>query len=151
MTIINLTQHQATEDQVAVGVVNVIGANLTELKTLLTFPAVYTTEMLKTAAEAIAKLAWIEWNASCQAAADADTRPLSSTDDAYMDYWYHSPKEVMIGGMPSFMRHLEDALIAKGFRVGYACTARVSVDKPDGKGGVEKTAVFKHVGMYWAN
>ena len=89
MTIINLTQHQATEDQVAVGVVNVIGANLTDLKTLLTFPAVYTTEMLKTAAEAIAKLAWIEWNNNCQKLADADTRPLSSTDDAYMDYWYH--------------------------------------------------------------
>lgn len=151
MTIINLTQHVATEDQVAAGVVNVQANFVATLKNLLTFPPVYDVYMLIGRAQAIASLAYDSWNASCQAAADADTRPLSSTDDAYMDYWYHSAKECMIGGMPSFMRHLEDALIAKGFRVGYACTARVSVDKPDGKGGVEKTAVFKHVGMYWAN
>lgn len=150
MTIINLTQHQATEDQVAQGVVNLEGALLSGLKAYLTFPAVYDKKFLVNNAQKIADIAWDAWNANCHAAAAADERPLCSTDDEYANYWYHSPREVMIGDMPSFMRHLEDALIAKGFRVGYACTARVSVDKPDGKGGVEKTAVFKHVGMYWA-
>lgn len=151
MTIINLTQHVATEDQVAAGVVNVQDNFTATLKNLLTFPATYDVYMLIVRAQAVAAIAYDSWNASCQAAADADTRPLSSTDDAYMDYWYHSSKECMIGGMPSFMRHLEDALIAKGFKVGYACTARVSIDVPDGNGGVKKSSVFKHVGMYWAN
>lgn len=151
MSIINLTQHQATADQTAVGIVDVQDNFTATLKNLLTFPAVYDVYMLIGRAQAIASLAYDSWNAQCQAAADTDTRPLCSTDDAYMDYWYHSSKEVMIGGMPSFMRHLEDALIAKGFKVGYACTDRVSIDVPDGNGGVKKSSVFKHVGMYWAN
>ena len=151
MAIINLTQHQATADQVAEGILDVQENFTPRLKNLLTFPSVYDVHMLIERAEAIASLAYDSWNANCQAAADADTRPLSSTDDAYMDYWYHSAKECMIGGMPSFMRHLEDALIAKGFKVGYACTDRVSVDMPDGNGGIKKSSVFAHVGLYWAN
>lgn len=151
MTIINLTQHQATEDQVAQGIVDVSPENLAKLKALLTFPAIYTTSMLIDNARAIADLAWAEWDKNCGIAASKDERPLHSTDDAYQDYWYHSDKQAMIGGMPSFMKHLEQALMDKEFQVGYACTDRVSVDTPDGNGGVRKTAIFKHVAVYWAN
>jgi hypothetical protein len=59
-------------------------------------------------------------------------------------------QHVMIGGMPSFMPVLQNVLQQAGYRVGYACTDRVSVDVPDGNGGVKKNSVFKHVGMYWA-
>lgn len=123
MNIINLTQHNATEDQLNAGVIDLQGDLKAALVTAITFPAVYTHEDLVSRAK----------------------RVVGIVRDAQVDC-----QHVMIGGMPSFMPVLQNTLQEAGYRVGYACTDRVSVDVPDGNGGVKKTSVFKHVGMYWA-
>jgi hypothetical protein len=123
MNILNLTQHAATEDQLASGVIDLQGDLKAALVAAITFPAIYDHEELVSRAK----------------------RVLGLVKDARIDCGH-----VMIGGMPSFMPVLQEVLQAAGYRVGYACTDRVSVDVPDGNGGVRKTSVFKHVGMYWA-
>ena len=56
-------------------------------------------------------------------------------------------KTAMIGGAPFLMSALERALIDADIKPVYAFSVRESVEKPDGNGGVLKTAVFKHVGF----
>ena len=132
MAILNLTQHNATADQLASGIIDLPADFQTALKGLLTFPTTYTR-------------------------ADLEYRALQIHElirDMCGEHFGAPPKHaldgVMIGGMPSFMPVLEATLVSKGIRVGYACTERQSIDKEiDGK--VVKTAVFVHAGMYWAN
>lgn len=120
--ILNLTQHRATGEQIADGVENIPSRLAKELENLLTFKADYSLTDLVTSAKALARLA-------------------------------HSLgyEQVMIGGLPSLMKHLEAELIALDISVGYARTERVSIDKPlpDGS-GTQKVSVFKYCGMYWA-
>jgi len=123
MNILNLTQHAATEDQLAGGVIDLQGELKAALVAAITFPPVYDHDMLVSRAK----------------------RVVGIVRDAQVDCGH-----VMIGGMPSFMPVLQQVLQEAGYHVGYACTDRVSVDVPDGNGGVRKTSVFKHVGMYWA-
>ena len=125
--ILNLTQHNATADQINVGINDLTVDFQTALKGLLTFPTQYTRADLEYRALQIHEL----------------IRDFCGTSEEVLE-------GVMIGGMPSFMPVLESVLISKGIKVGYACTERKSVDKEvDGK--IIKTAVFVHAGMYWAN
>lgn len=123
MNILNLTQHASTEDQLNAGVIDLQGDLKAALVAAITFPAVYSHDELVSRAK----------------------RVVGIVKDSQID-----AQHVMIGGMPSFMPVLQNTLQEAGYRVGYACTDRVSVDVPDGNGGVRKTSVFKHVGMYWA-
>ena len=130
--ILNLTQHNATDDQINAGINDLPVDFQNTLKGLLTFPTQYTR-------------------------ADLEYRALQIHElirDMCGEHFGAPPKHaldgVMIGGMPSFMPVLEATLVSKGIRVGYACTERQSIDKEiDGK--VVKTAIFVHAGMYWAN
>ena len=125
--ILNLTQHNATADQINVGINDLTVDFQTALKGLLTFPTQYTRADLEYRALQIHEL----------------VRDFCGTSKEVLE-------GVMIGGMPSFMPVLESVLISKGIKVGYACTERKSVDKEvDNK--IIKTAVFVHAGMYWAN
>ena len=132
MAILNLTQHNATDDQINAGINDLPVDFQTTLKGLLAFPTQYTR-------------------------ADLEYRALQIHElirDMCGEHFGAPPKHaldgVMIGGMPSFMPVLEATLVSKGIRVGYACTERQSIDKEiDGK--VVKTAIFVHAGMYWAN
>ena len=125
--ILNLTQHNATADQINVGINDLTVDFQVALKGLLTFPTQYTRADLEYRALQIHEL----------------VRDFCGTSKEVLE-------GVMIGGMPSFMPVLESVLISKGIKVGYACTERQSVDKEvDGK--VVKTAIFVHAGMYWAN
>lgn len=125
--ILNLTQHNATADQINVGINDLPVDFQTTLKGLLTFPTQYTRDDLEYRSLQIHEL----------------VRDFCGTSKEVLE-------GVMIGGMPSFMPVLESVLISKGIKVGYACTERKSVDKEvDGK--IIKTAVFVHAGMYWAN
>lgn len=123
MNIINLTQHAATEDQLVAGVIDLQGDLKAALVAAITFPPVYDHAELVSRAK----------------------RVVGVVRDSQIDAGH-----VMIGGMPSFMPVLQEVLQMSGYHVGYACTDRVSVDVPDGNGGIRKTSVFKHVGMYWA-
>ena len=125
--ILNLTQHNATADQINAGINDIPVDFQNTLKGLLTFPTQYTRDDLEYRSLQIHEL----------------VRDFCGTSKEVLE-------GVMIGGMPSFMPVLESVLISKGIKVGYACTERQSVDKEvDGK--VVKTAIFVHAGMYWAN
>ena len=125
--ILNLTQHNATADQINAGINDLPVDFQNTLKGLLTFPTQYTRDDLEYRSLQIHEL----------------VRDFCGTSEEVLE-------GVMIGGMPSFMPVLESVLISKGIKVGYACTERKSVDKEvDGK--IIKTAVFVHAGMYWAN
>ena len=126
MKIINLTQHNATEDQVAAGVIDLQGDMKAALVAAITFPPIYTKADLVMAARVVNEL--IRDHVGMHGQIDG----------------------VMIGGMPSFMPVLETLLMSKGIKVGYACSERVSKDIPQADGTVKKVAVFAHVGMYWA-
>ena len=131
--ILNLTQHNATKDQIDAGINDLPELYQDFLKKKLTFPVQYDKEMLVSRANTIAKI----------------------VEDFIEDTIFNTGvapevEGVMIGGMPSFMPVLESVLVSKGLKVGYACTDRVSKDViKDGE--VIKTSVFVHAGMYWAN
>lgn len=127
-TIINLTQHQATADQVEAGVANLSGEDLAKLKSILTFVGVSTREEREARAQEVVALATAVWQ----------------------ELGEPSGKAVMVGGKPSFMAPLEAALLAVGFAVGYAHSDRVSVDTILPDGSVGKSSVFKHLGFEWA-
>ena len=124
-TIINLTQHQPTAEQVTAGVVNLRRDLLESLGLCLNFEAQYTKEDLELSAKSI--IALLFHNGSCGI-----------------------NQRVMVGGMPSFMPILEKTLLQAGFRVLYAKSERVSVDQPQSDGTVRKISVFKHIGFYEA-
>ena len=121
MAILNLTQHNATADQIKEGIENVPSRIKADLEGLLTFPADYDLTLLVTRAKALARLAYtLQYDA------------------------------VMIGGLPALMGHLERELISLGIAVSYARTERVSVDQPQPDGSNKKVSVFRHAGLYWA-
>ncbi len=126
--ILNLTQHQATAEQLAAGVVDFDSANRAKLSALLTFATLPTMLEVSEVAEAIAVLAVYE----------------GETEDGVI------PTRAMIGGAPFLMAALEKELIAVGITPCYAFSERVSEEKEvDGK--VVKTNVFKHVGFVWVD
>lgn len=119
--ILNLTQHNATADQIKEGIENVPSRLKEQLEGLLTFPADYDLTLLVTRAKALAQLV--------------------------SELRYDA---VMIGGLPALMSHLERELIALGIGVCYARTERVSVDQPQADGSNKKVSVFRYAGLYWA-
>lgn len=120
MKIINLTQHAATPEQKAEGVIDITDPE--ERKTLsecLHFDSVPDTEELNMRAEALADLA--------------------CTSLGY----------AMIGGAPYLMASLELALLKRGIQAAYAFSKRESVEEAQPDGSVRKTAVFRHLGFVW--
>lgn len=119
MTILNLTQHTATAEQIAQGVVdlNRHHGETQQLKALLTFESLPSAEEVYDRADAIADLA----------------------QSYFVDV-------AMIGGAPYLMGALERALNKVGIKPVYAFSERVSVEKIV-SGVVVKTNEFKHVGF----
>ena len=117
MKILNLTQHAATTEQVAQGVIDLVGDELATIKSLLTFVGLPSAETIHDRAYEVAKLA--------QA---------------------HDVDSVMIGGAPFFMGALERALQKRGIKPLYAFSERVSAEKIV-DGVVVKTNEFKHMGF----
>lgn len=119
MSIINLTQHQATPDQVAAGVVAVDKAeDVARLQSALNFRTIPTPVKVYDAANEVVAVAL---NYDC--------------------------KKAMIGGAPFLMTALAQALRKVGIEPVYAFSERVVVEKVADDGQVTKTAVFKHVGF----
>lgn len=120
MTIVNLTQHNATNDQIDAGVFNVDYDHneLDYLRSLLTFDSIPAIEDMQQRADEIAKIA-LRTNA----------------------------KKAMIGGAPFFMGYLETALKSVGIQPLYAFSQRVSVETTAEDGTVTKQNVFKHMGF----
>lgn len=125
--IINLTQHPATPEQIAHGVVDMAGAPLATLKALLTFSDLPSAGEIYARASAIAELA-------CNNGLAADG------DDP------QQPAQAMIGGAGYLLPALEAELLARGIEPLHAFTRREVVESAGTDGAVVKTAVFRHAG-----
>ena len=117
MTILNFTQHAATAEQVAAGVIDLMQHDLASLKALLNFVGLPTADEIYERAYAIAALA----------------------ENLFAE-------SVMIGGAPFLMPVLQKALQMRGITVLYAFSERVSIEKIV-DGVVVKTNEFKHIGF----
>ena len=117
MAILNFTQHAATAEQVAAGVIDLMQHDLASLKALLNFVGLPTRDDVYNRAYEIAKLA-----------------------DNLM------AETVMVGGAPFLMPVLQKALQMRGITVLYAFSERVSIEKIV-NGVVVKTNEFKHSGF----
>lgn len=136
MTILNLTQHNATPAQITEGVVDLVGSDKDLLVKLLTFNTLPTVEEIESRAQKIAYIAsdlyieeknnWIE----------------SGLDEDDFEQYY-----AMIGGAPFLMGPLEVALKKFDIIPVYAFSVRDSVDVKQADGSVKKTAVFNHGGF----
>lgn len=115
---LNLTQHNATPEQVAQGVVELPSDVKEELKKLLTFNTLEETMELTERAYKIAQIAK-----------------------------EHGAERVMIGGAPFFMPALESMLALGDISAHYAFSQREVVETTLPDGSVEKKAIFKHVGF----
>ena len=118
MSIINLTQHVASQEQVDQGVTDLPADKRNELQGLLTFATIPSQEEMVRRAEAIAELAK---RSGCETA--------------------------MCGGAPYFMSVLEKVLWSAGIKPVYAFSVRESQDIQNADGSVRKVAVFRHLGF----
>lgn len=124
MKIWNLTQHAATPEQVAAGVVDLPNEARKKLIDLLTFDDLPSAARVWDAADGIANLF-------------ADFAELRATDSDLG----------MIGGAPFLMEPLSRAILRHSFGVVYAFSRRESVEEIAADGSVKKTSVFRHAGF----
>lgn len=119
--ILNLTQHPASPEQIAAGVVDLP----TEIREAVI--ALLTVNVLPTRQE-------IEDRC-------ADIAMLAAT--AFENH----PVQAMIGGAPWMMACLESALLDQGIQPVYAFSVRESVEQSQPDGSVRKINVFRHAGF----
>lgn len=124
MRILNLTQHAATQEQLAAGVVDVRPEDRDFLVELLTFDSIPSRHEIDDRAHDLALFASM----------------YDLGDEVY-------PDAAMIGGAPFFMSALEGALLGYSVKPIYAFSVRESVDAVQTDGTVKKTAVFRHRGF----
>ena len=117
MAILNFTQHAATAEQVAAGVIDLMQHDQAVLKSMLNFVGLPTADEIYERAYAIAALA----------------------ENMFAE-------TVMVGGAPFLMPVLQKALQMRGITVLYAFSERVSIEKIV-DGVVVKTNEFKHIGF----
>jgi hypothetical protein len=117
MSILNLTQHVATPDQLAAGVVEPPADLKKEVQVLLTVDELPTQEGLRQRAKQLTEIA-VNLNAN----------------------------RVMLGGAPFLMGYLEWSLEAVGIKAFYSFSKREVVEVTSAEGRVEKKALFKHAG-----
>ncbi len=131
--IINLTQHAATTEQIAQGVVDLPPELRVALAKLLTFDTLPLAVEVFQRAQDIAKLA-ITW-------LDHQPHPEDYGRDGA------ALAEAMLGGAPYLMVALEAALLVHAIEPVYAFSVRESVEQTQPDGSVRKVAVFKHAGF----
>ncbi len=118
MKILNLTQHVATPEQIAAGVVEPSEKDKKLIIKLLTFEEIPEREEIFKRADLLARLA------------------------RRIGY-----RNAMVGGAPYLMRPLESALWRYGIRGFYAFSKRESIEEQLPDGSVKKTQVFRHAGF----
>jgi hypothetical protein len=116
--ILNLTQHTATPDQIAAGVVELNPDDRAQLVRLLTFDELPSWDEVADRATSIAALAA-----------------------------KYAATTAMIGGAPYLMAALELALLAYGVEPVYAFSERVSREEMQADGSVRKTSQFRFGGF----
>ena len=119
MMILNLTQHKATPEQIADGVIDLCDSDRAFIANALTFEECPDYSTIKSRAMYIAGMA------------------ASHSSGA---------RSAMIGGAPYLMRELEQGLWLEHIRPLYAFSVRESVEHTNPDGTVEKKTVFRHSG-----
>lgn len=121
MKILNLTQHQATQEQVEAGVIGFANEQRAkELKSLITFTTLPSANELYQRAKAVVALV--------------------KAEDATIE-------NVMVGGAGYFMPILEEELRLAGINPLHSFTQRETVETTNENGEVVKTSKFVHVGF----
>ena len=128
MIIINLTQHPASAEQIAAGVVDLPSEARDALIALLTFSSIPDAEEIRDRAHDIAELA-------CFNGLGGDDE-----DDPF-------PSQAMIGGAFWLMAPLAEELKARNIRPVFAFSLRESSEIAMPDGSVRKTMIFRHVGF----
>lgn len=126
--ILNLTQHAATPDQAAAGVVDLPTAEQDMLRSLLTFDDLPTAQEIADRAHDIAELA-------CYNGLGTE-----DGDDPLI-------LQAMIGGAPYLMAELEKALKARYITPVYSFSRRESAEEVQPDGSVLKRNAFRHLGF----
>lgn len=119
--IVNLTQHEATIDQLNAGVIDVDSDDKELIREDLTFDDIPSSDEMTERAFVMAHMA-----------------------KKYSDV-------AMIGGAPYFMPYLIRELENLGISAVYSFTKRVSIDTKTESGDIMKKSVFKHIGFVPAN
>src|SRR5690554_832050 len=130
MRILNLTQHAATAEQVADGVIELREEAKKYVREILTFDKIPSKEELNDRAHNLSLFA-------C-------TYDIIFDDDGMNEL---HPNAVMLGGAPFFMGTLERWCQSVGLVVLYAFSERESVDTVQADGSVIKKSIFKHKGF----
>lgn len=118
MAILNLTQHNATPEQIDAGVIELQPEVKQVLKGLLDFQQLPSSDEVLIRAVAITKIAK-----------------------------EHGASTAMIGGAPFLMGTLETVLKDNGIKPLYAFSQRISIERVNPDGSVVKTSEFKHMGF----
>ena len=119
--ILNLTQHPATPEQLAAGVVDLPVEIREAVIALLTVNVLPTRQEIEDRCADIAMLAATAFE--------------------------NHPSGAMIGGAPWMMSSLEGALMDQGIAPVYAFSVRESVEQVQADGSVQKIANFRHAGF----
>ena len=126
--IINLTQHAATAEQVAVGVVDLPAEQREALIDALTFESIPDAGEIRARAHDIAELA-------CFNGLGGD-----DGDDPF-------PSHAMIGGALWLMAPLAKELRLRSIEPVFAFSVRETEEKVQPDGSVKKVAIFRHAGF----
>ena len=129
--IINLTQHAATAEQVAVGVVDLPAEQREALIDALTFESIPDAGEIRARAHDIAELA-------CFNGLGGD-----DGDDPF-------PSHAMIGGALWLMPPLAKELRLRSIEPVFAFSVRETEEKVQPDGSVKKVAIFRHAGFVQA-
>jgi len=144
--ILNLTQHNATEEQKKAGVIDLPQLYQERLKTLLTFNELPDCEEIKKRAEAIGNLVE-EFLTDKLSPIRDEVREIMQLDvGRRINEFKKLGLGFMIGGAPYLMSALEEELKYFGIPL-YAFTKRVVEEIKKEDGSVEKKAVFRHEGF----
>lgn len=157
--IINMTQHQATPEQKAQGVIELdvdLKEALIRLLTVEDISAVSHYQNLETRADRIVKLATEQIARMAEAEGDSLAPVFKaalkldqySATPVHLNSYYGVA--VMLGGAPWLMPALEKAAHLASLSVCYAFSKRVSEEQHQPDGSVRKVNVFRHQGFIWA-
>ena len=139
MPILNLTQHTATPEQVAAGVIEPTAEERAEIVQLLTFDEQPNRHEIRDRAYELAFIARRVFS-RVYAAMTPEESELDS----------RSGSCAMIGGAPYLMSALEEELAKELITPLYAFSIRESVEQVQPDGSVRKMAIFRHQGFIQA-
>lgn len=151
MSIINVTQHKPTPEQIEAGVVDLPEHLKNKIAELLTFDNLPSKNSIKAVAHTIAILVneFIFENTDYTGLSEAEklAYQLDSKHAIKTLLNSYTHPKVLIGGAPFLMSELEGAFKGLNITPVYAFSKRESVERTLADGSIEKVVVFKHLGF----